>query len=318
CTIAGECDLEPSIAKKLADEAIEHLDQTNESGANLLTRLARQFDAIATVKSGKLIFMGAAGAVSASGKALPTVTIQREDGDQHRFSIADREIYTAVRATYNDLHAGEKGEVVWGKDEDSAERNIPPKVATATATGQYKDAGKTFKSRASAEKAARKQWFAMKGNKAARAAWVGVKAKYDDRNLGVSGEVTYGQANEEKQRAQAQRLAAKDAGQTSQPGAIDHSADNTKTMRHVYASKENAKRAARAEWRRLQRGMATFSITLARGRPDLFPEIPVTVRGYKPQIDSTDWIISKATHNLGDSGLTSTLEFEIKATEIPD
>lgn len=99
--------------------------------------------------------------------------------------------------------------------------------------------------------------------------------------------------------------------------AIDHGADNTKTLRHVYASKESAKRSARAEWRRLQRGVATFAITLATGRPELIPELPATVRGWKPAIDGTDWIISRVAHNLTEAGYTTALELEIRATDIP-
>lgn len=323
CTIADECDITPSIPDSLAEQAIDHVDQTNESAVNLLTRLAKLFDAFATIKDNKLLFMPLAGAITASGKPLAHVVIERSSGDQHNFEIADRDTYSAVRATYNDVGAGEKGEVIWDKTGDAAERKVPAKAKPAApATGQYKDAGKTFKSREAAQKAAHKQWNALKANKAQRAAYVGVAARYDNRNLGVSGEVRYGQDEEDKARSLAQKRAAKDAEKIApKPAdaepAIGPSAENAKTLRHVYASKANAQRAARAEWRRLQRGVATFNITLAKGRPELFPEIPTTVRGFKPQIDSTDWIISKVTHNLNDNGLGTVLEFEIKATELP-
>lgn len=98
---------------------------------------------------------------------------------------------------------------------------------------------------------------------------------------------------------------------------IESSAENIKTLRHVYSRRINAKRAARAEWRRLRRGMANFSITLAHGRAELFPELPASVAGFKPAIDNTDWLITRATHNLSESGYTTTLELEIRATEIP-
>ncbi|MNT99581.1 phage late control protein GPD [compost metagenome] len=62
----------------------------------------------------------------------------------------------------------------------------------------------------------------------------------------------------------------------------------------------------------MQRGVANFSITLARGRPDLFPELPAVVSGWKPQIDNTGWTITKVTHHLSDRGYTTTLELEIK------
>lgn len=45
-------------------------------------------------------------------------------------------------------------------------------------------------------------------------------------------------------------------------------------------------RAARAEWERIQRGVAEFDITLAKGRLEFYPEQPTTVRGFKPNIDA--------------------------------
>lgn len=318
-TIADENDLAAAITDRLAGEKIDHLDQTNESGCSLLTRLAKQFDAVSTVKCGRLLFFPAAGGVSVSGQPLPTVTINRESGDQHSFEIADRDTYVGVRATYNDVGLAVKGEVFWGKDEDSAERGKPVKTAaSAPTTGQYKPASKTAKSRSAALRIARKEWLALVKNKATKAAYIGVRVHYDDRNLGVAGDVTYGQADEDAKRAKAMHQAEKDKAKAAPENAIEHSADNVKTLRHVYASKASATRAARAEWRKLQRGMARFSITLARPRPELFPEIPVTVSGFKRQIDGTEWIITQVNNLVNDLGYQQTIELEIRATEVPD
>lgn len=38
---------------------------------------------------------------------------------------------------------------------------------------------------------------------------------------------------------------------------------------------------------RSQRGIAEFELTLALGRADILPESPLTISGYKPQIDAT-------------------------------
>lgn len=316
-TIAIENGLKAVVGPSYFGVIIDHLDQTNESSANLLTRLAQQHDAVATVKDGRLLFIPAGAGVTASGKKIPGVTIVRRDGDRHQFNIADRATYTAVRATYHDVNLATKGEVTWGNAEDSAERNVKP-AATQPTTGQYKALPTTYASRAKAQRAAAKAWQAMKNNKAQRAAYIGVKAKYDDRNLKVTGEASYGAADDQRKQKAAQRRAARDADKIGTANAFDHSADNIKTLRHVYSSKANAARAARAEWRRLQRGMATFNIILAEGRPELFPETPAIVSGFKPQIDSTDWIVTRVTNEISDSGYTQRLEFEIKATEIPD
>lgn len=327
-TIAAENDdsscsyLQPLISPQLDTIVIEHLDQTNETSANLLTRMADMFDAVATVKDSKLIFIHAGAGISASGKPLPKVTITRGDGDKHHFCIADRGNYTHVKARWNDIGGGKIGEILWSKEADAAEQsNKAPPAATATATaGEYKDLGKTSKSRAKAERAARKEWARIKKIAAMRKKYVGVKAAYDDLNLKVKGTVLYGEANEQQAHIAAVKLQKRDAAalaDTKPQSAIEVSADNIKTLRHLYANKKDAQHAARANWRKLQRGMAEFSLTLALGRPELFPEMPATVQGFKREIDSTDWTIIRATHNLSDAGLTTRLDFEIKATEIP-
>lgn len=322
-TIADEVGLIPVVAGSLAELVLAHVDQTNESAANLLTRLARMHDAIATVKDGKLLLFPAAGGVTASGLPLPTVSITRGAGDSHRFSLADRETFTHVRATWNDIGAGTKGEVIWGKDEDAAERSRRPIVPTPASSAEpteFKAVGAKQKSRGKALRLAAKEWKRLAKSAVFRARYAGVKVAYDDRTLKAQGEVSHGLAEDRKARQNALRLVDRDAAKISGAApavAIDHSADNIKTIRHVYASKANAGHAARAEWRRLQRGMASFGITLAHGREDIFPELPATVQGFKPAIDNTDWIVTRVTHTGGDGGFTTALELEIRATEIP-
>lgn len=65
--------------------------------------------------------------------------------------------------------------------------------------------------------------------------------------------------------------------------------------------------------------MATFNLTLARGRPELIADLPATLSGWKPQIDNTEWVTVRVVHNItGDGGYTMPVEFEIKATELPE
>lgn len=232
--IAGKNELLAVVAAKLADQVIEHLDQTGESDANLLTRLAKDYDAIATVKQGRLLFIKAGEALSASGIPLPTVRITRASGDTHSFMVADRDNYNGVKAYYQDTRQAKKGEVVIDASNAATVTEKP-----ATTPGKKKRKSKPTV--------------------------------------------------------------------TAYPNP-----DNVKVLRHTYATKANAERAARAEWARMQRGVANFSITLARGRPDLFPELPAVVSGWKPQIDNTRWTIIKVTHHLTDRGYTTTLELEVK------
>jgi uncharacterized protein len=96
------------------------------------------------------------------------------------------------------------------------------------------------------------------------------------------------------------------------PPALNASADNLKVLRHIYANKDNATRAAKSEFRRMIRGVASLSLTLAYGRPDIFPELPAIVSGWKIQIDSSEWIVSRAVHNLNSNGLISNIDLELK------
>lgn len=243
--IAGRHNLGAMVASALANQLLSHLDQTGESDASLLTRVAKMFDAIATVKADKLLFTKIGQSLSASGKPLAPVVIARQSGDRHHFAVADRESFDSVVAYYQDTRAAKKGQV----------------VVTAVA------------------------------------------------------ETSTGRAPSSKKK---KRKGQKEAQATPEPSIVEPTG-NVKELRHTYASKTNALRAARAEWQRIQRGVATFSWTLARGNPELFPEVPAVVRGFKPQIDSTEWILAKAVHTLdGNGGFTTALELEIKATDVPD
>ena len=114
--IAAANQLTPAIPDWLARQTVEHIDQTNESDINLLTRLAERFDAIATVKQGRLIFCKMGDAETVTGKPFPTLTIRRNSGDNHRFNVADRNAYSAVKAYWQDKQRAKKGEVIVDKN----------------------------------------------------------------------------------------------------------------------------------------------------------------------------------------------------------
>ncbi|HFT8240524.1 TPA: phage late control D family protein [Yersinia enterocolitica] len=91
---------------------------------------------------------------------------------------------------------------------------------------------------------------------------------------------------------------------------------NVFVMRETFKTERAARRAAAARWSKLQRGAAEFTMTLARGRADLFPELPAVMQGFKPEIDQADWIITQVTHTIGDNGFTTALNFEVKITNL--
>ncbi|WP_110678798.1 contractile injection system protein, VgrG/Pvc8 family [Salinicola sp. RZ23] len=203
-TLAARHDLTPVVGDTLAGIRLEHIDQTDESDLNFLTRLGQRFDAIATIKAGHLLFTRAGEGLSASGLALPGVVLTRRDGDRHRFTQSDRDDHTGVIAHWNDTAGAER-----------------------------------------------------------QAIQVGSEAK-------------------------------------------------PKTLRDTYASAADARHAAEAEWRRLQRGQASLDLTLAHGRADLSPETPLTLRGFKAGIDERAWLVTQTTESLNDNGYLTQLSCELR------
>ncbi|MDM2930242.1 GPO family capsid scaffolding protein [Citrobacter sp. Cm046] len=214
--IVGRHNLKMALGKYLTDKAVDHIDQTNESDASFLMRLARQYGAIASVKDGNLLFLRQGQGKTASGKALPVVTITRKDGDSHRFTLADRGAYTGVIASW--LHTRE------------------PKKKEAVAVKRKRKRKKKATTVKEPE------------------------AKQGDYLMGTD--------------------------------------ENVLVLSRTYANRSNAERAAKMQWERLQRGVASFSMQLAEGRADLYTEMPVKVQGFKKQIDEAAWTITTLTHIL--------------------
>lgn len=200
--IAASNSLEPVVAERLGSVAIEHLDQTDESDLNLLSRLAERHDAVSAVKAGRLLFTPRGEAQTASGNSLPEIAVTPAAGDQYNYREVDREKYTGVIAFWDNLEKGRQVQAMAGTDE------------------------------------------------------------------------------------------------------------RVKRLRSTYPSEQEAVAAATAELHRLARGEAEFSITLAVGRPDVGPEWRMSVNGLKPQIDGRQWVITRASHSLSDSGLITSLNAE--------
>lgn len=89
---------------------------------------------------------------------------------------------------------------------------------------------------------------------------------------------------------------------------------HVKILRGDFPTEADARRAAEAELARVKRGAVTFTLDLAVGRPDVFPEMPVRLVGWPETITTYEWIVAKATHKLnGNGGYLTTLELENKA-----
>lgn len=116
-TIAGEHGLQAKVAPALAGMNFEHVDQTNESDMHFLTRLAKQYDAIAKPAGEYLVMVPRGEAKSATGKSLPSVSLTRKDITSYRFTIAERGKYGKVIAHYRDEGKAEDVAVTYGDGE---------------------------------------------------------------------------------------------------------------------------------------------------------------------------------------------------------
>lgn len=248
--IAQGNKLKSQVAKELANRLIDHIDQTNESDINLLTRLAEEHGAMCTVKNGTLLFMPLGQGKTASGKPIPLRKITRKSGDSYAFSIAESENYKAVRVYWHDTATGKRGEIIIDKN-------------TKIVKKQRMTKGRTLKD------------GTVKGRRL-------TKIKYNT---------------------------------IEQKKPVESDNDKIKSLRVTYPSEARAITVAKSAFDKLKRGVATFSLNLAFGEPDLIPETPIALSGFKGEIDATNWLITRVTHNLSDAGFTSQIECELKVED---
>ncbi|CNF86934.1 regulator of late gene expression [Yersinia enterocolitica] len=145
-----------------------------------------------------------------------------------------------------------------------------------------------------------------------RDAYTGVTAYWLDLNYGKPQKTSVRRKRKSKTPPKVKTPAS-----TSKEGNyLEGVEGNVFVMRETFKTERAARRAAAARWSKLQRGAAEFTMTLARGRADLFPELPAVMQGFKPEIDQAAWIITQVTHTVGDNGFTTALNFEVKITDL--
>ena len=115
--IANENGLTAKVAEVFTSTTITHLDQTDESDLHLLTRLAREFGAVAKPVAGYLVFAQKGEAKSVSGMELPTVDINVVSVQQHRMTQAERGKYQSVRAYWHETESADQKSVIIGSGE---------------------------------------------------------------------------------------------------------------------------------------------------------------------------------------------------------
>jgi phage protein D len=142
-TIADKHKLLAVVDATLRKISIPHIDQTHESDMAFLTRLAKRYDAVMTVKENRLLFLPIGAGVTASGQPLPVVTIERSTGDQHRYHVAERENYEGVRAYWHSGAKGKRKQVLVGGEMNRNIKTLPEQYVTeaearAAATSELK------------------------------------------------------------------------------------------------------------------------------------------------------------------------------------
>ena len=123
-TIGGEHGFNVKVAQSLASEMvgqssleakIGHMDQTDESNANFLTRLGCLYDAIVTIKDKKLLMLPAGGGESVSGQAFTPIELTKADVNADFYSESgSANKYTGVKACWDDKAEAKKMSVTVG------------------------------------------------------------------------------------------------------------------------------------------------------------------------------------------------------------
>lgn len=116
-TIAKEHGLNPAVAFSLSQIKLQHIDQIDESDMNVLTRVAKEHDAIAKANGGALLFVERGEGKNTKGQQMPTVTLTPPEITSCSVTISQRAAYKKVTATYRDTAAAKDVELFAGAGE---------------------------------------------------------------------------------------------------------------------------------------------------------------------------------------------------------
>lgn len=117
-SIASRRGWTPAISRDLDGVKVAHIDQ-RENDLQFLVRLAMDNGAVAKVAHGRLIIAPHGEGKTVSGKALPAIKLAATETSDWVYTSADRGDYSGVKASYNDVKAGRRGEVLQGSDDDN-------------------------------------------------------------------------------------------------------------------------------------------------------------------------------------------------------
>jgi phage protein D len=107
--IAADNALTPACHPDLAAQSVPSAEQHNKSDMQFIRDLGRQFDALATVKAGTLLFAPRGATTSNSNRPLPTRTITRQQCSTASWRRAAREkAHDGAQAQWHDQQAGRR------------------------------------------------------------------------------------------------------------------------------------------------------------------------------------------------------------------
>lgn len=118
-TVAGDHGLTGKTAADMAALVLGHVDQTQESDLNLLTRMAQKYGGIAKITNDFLVVAKAGQSKSASGINLSSIAINKNMVSDYHCSIADRNKYAAVTATWHNKATGQNISVSTSEEKPS-------------------------------------------------------------------------------------------------------------------------------------------------------------------------------------------------------
>lgn len=105
--IAGRHDIAAQVHPDLSGKSIT-IDQNGKSDMAFVKDLGSRFDAIATWKDRRLIFMPVGSDTTPSGTAIAGLTLTRRDGWAWSFTRAERDENDGVQAQWHDQASGRK------------------------------------------------------------------------------------------------------------------------------------------------------------------------------------------------------------------
>jgi phage protein D len=98
-----------------AEITLAHIDQIDESDMNLLSRIARDHDAIAKPGNGRIIMAKRGESLTASGQPMPRVPLSKGQVGRWSYRNSLRQKAGSVVATYQDLGKGKPQECTAGE-----------------------------------------------------------------------------------------------------------------------------------------------------------------------------------------------------------